>query len=322
MKTSGPHFAFMSNEQLDPEGRILSPFRLAGIITVVFAVSGPALAQEMAPAGTGVSVHKLAIDNGSTHTVKYYVKGGSPRLQAVVRRVEWVENELTIVEQLQMLKLDLVGNERRAAVVRMNQLTNPFFSPGFNPYSSGGYAGAGDESYLQQALADVLASEATPAAAMQMISLLEQLQTDLEAQLKALPPQEKKIAEGPVDALQTRLVALTRANRGSAPAQPVVPERRPQPSQPAPALRGTKVEVDWHGTWYAAQVLQVDGGSSLIHYAGYDASWDEWVPADRIRSAGAASVAPSVPTSPDFVALPEPAGQRYVRTPPPILRRR
>jgi len=301
---------------------VLSSFRSAGTVALLFAVSGPALAQEMAPAGTGVSVHKLAIDNGSTHTVKYYVKGGSPRLQALVRRVEWVENEMTLVEQLQGLKLDLVVNERRAAAVRTGLLSNPLFLPGSSSPYTGSYGGGNDESSLQQALSDVLASEATPAAAMQMISLLEQLQTDLEAQLKALPPQEKKIAEGPVDALETRLVALTRSNRVSPPAQPVGAERRPQPARPAPALGGANVQVEWQGTWYAAQVLRVNGGSSLIHYIGYDASWDEWVTADRIRSAGAAIAPSSLPTSPNLFAMQQPGSQRYVPKPPHMARRR
>src|SRR5205807_10331046 len=84
---------------------MLSPFRFAGILTVILAVCGPARAQEMAPKGSGVSIRKIAVDNGLAHTVKYYVTGGSPRLQALVRRVEWVENELSVVEQMQRLKL-------------------------------------------------------------------------------------------------------------------------------------------------------------------------------------------------------------------------
>ena len=42
---------------------MLSPFRFAGIITVIFAVCGPARAQELAPPGSDVSIHKLVIDN-------------------------------------------------------------------------------------------------------------------------------------------------------------------------------------------------------------------------------------------------------------------
>jgi hypothetical protein len=53
-----------------------SQFRLAVTVTAILAVCGPALAQELAPPGSEVSVHKLAIDSGFAHTVKYYVKGG------------------------------------------------------------------------------------------------------------------------------------------------------------------------------------------------------------------------------------------------------
>src|SRR5262249_8407399 len=113
--------------------RMLSPFRVAGIILVIFAVCGLARAQELAPPGSDVSVHEIVSENGYSHYVKYYVKGGSPRLQALVRRVEWTENELSVVEQLQLLKLETVVNERRVAAFRTAQLTNPFFPLEFSP---------------------------------------------------------------------------------------------------------------------------------------------------------------------------------------------
>src|SRR5580692_10832101 len=102
---------------------MLPSFRYAGIITAIFAVCGSATAQELAPANSGVSIQKLAVDNGGVQTVKYYVTGGSPRLQALVRRVEWAENELSVIEQLQGLKLDTVVKERSAAQFRTAQLT-------------------------------------------------------------------------------------------------------------------------------------------------------------------------------------------------------
>ena len=46
---------------------------------------------------------------------------------------------------------------------------------------------------------------------------------------------------------------------------------------------GTMVEVNWQGQWYAAQVLKLDRGEHLIHYVGYDGSWDEWVSSKRMR---------------------------------------
>ena len=202
-----------------------SPFRLAGIMTVLFAVCGLARAQEMAPAGSGVSINKMVVDSGSAHTVKYYVKGGSPRLQALVRRVEWVENELSVIEQLQRLKLDTVVNERRVAAVRTEQLTNPYSTPGFLPPPVATSGGGNGASTLQRALTGQLAYEATPEAALQMIGYLEQLQTDLDKELKALPPQEKKAAQGPIDALRPRVAALTRLDGPPPPPQPVVPGR-------------------------------------------------------------------------------------------------
>ncbi len=275
---------------------MLSPFRSAGVITAIFAVCGSARSQELAPPGTGVSIHKLTINTALSRTVKYTVKGGSPRLQALVRRVEWAENELSVVEQLQQLKLDTVIYERQAMTFRAAQLTPLYFPTGSNSYSRSAYYGGHSETSLQRGLGEQLAYEATPQVALNLIGFLEQVQTELEAQLKALPPQEKKEAEGPIAALRPRVAALSRADIASPPTQPVV-YRRAQGSsrvdqplgttRPGPASAGAKaaVEVEWHGTWYAAEILRVSGGSSLIHYKGYESSWDEWVPPERIRPA-------------------------------------
>src|SRR5258708_2248617 len=114
---------------------MLSRLRFAMIVTMIFALCGSATAQQIAPAGSGVTINKIAVNNGLAHTVKYFVTGGSPQLQAVVRRVEWAENELSVIEQLQLLKLDTVVNERSIAAFRTAQLTNPYGSPGFIPVS-------------------------------------------------------------------------------------------------------------------------------------------------------------------------------------------
>jgi RNA binding activity-knot of a chromodomain len=266
---------------------VLSQFRFAVILFVIVAVCGPARADEIAPAGSGVSIQKMVVQNGLAQTVKYFVTGGSPRLQALVRQIEWTENELNIVEQLQGLKMDTVVNERRVAAFNTNQLTNPYALPGFNPPPiPPGYGGA-PASPLQRALGRELAAEATPAWAMQMIGALEQEQTQLDAELKALPPQEQKAAREPMDALRPRLAALPQSDVALPVSQPVVPGPALQavPSAPALATAKAPVQVEWHGTWYPAQVLQVRGGLTQIHYTGYAASWDEWVPAGRIRTA-------------------------------------
>ena len=98
--------------------------------------------------------------------------------------------------------------KRQQTEFRTTQLANPFFPSGFSPLAIGvgdGYDGA---TPLQRALSGQLVYEATPQAAMQMIGFLERIQTDLDAELKALPPQEKKAAQGPIDALRPRLAAL------------------------------------------------------------------------------------------------------------------
>jgi hypothetical protein len=46
---------------------------------------------------------------------------------------------------------------------------------------------------------------------------------------------------------------------------------------------GANVEVSWKGKWYSARILEAKEGRHLVHYAGYDDSWDEWVPDNRIR---------------------------------------
>jgi hypothetical protein len=48
-------------------------------------------------------------------------------------------------------------------------------------------------------------------------------------------------------------------------------------------VAGSSVEVEWKGKWYPATVLKAERGVHLIHYTGYDDSWDEWVSPDRIR---------------------------------------
>jgi hypothetical protein len=46
---------------------------------------------------------------------------------------------------------------------------------------------------------------------------------------------------------------------------------------------GEKVEVDYFGPWYPAEVLKVNRGRYLIRYDGYGSNWDEWAPRERVR---------------------------------------
>jgi hypothetical protein len=272
---------------------------VALLVLSVLCVNVPAARADDPPPGSGVSIRKVTVYSGLTQSAKYIVTGGSPRLQALVRRLEWAENELGVVEQLQLLKLDTVASERRAAALRNYQPTSPYYFPA-------DVAGFG-ESTLQKSLQRQLAYEATPEAAQQLIGFLEQVQTDLNAELKALPPAEKKAAEGPVEALQQRVAALPQVAVPPATPQPVVFPKAPavRPSVPSVfpnvpvtspvalgpmgpiglpvAAAGAKVEVQWGGTWYPAEVMAVNGGSTRIHYTGWASSWDEWVPPARIR---------------------------------------
>ncbi len=47
---------------------------------------------------------------------------------------------------------------------------------------------------------------------------------------------------------------------------------------------GAAVQVEWKGKWWDATALEVTGERAMIHYDGFDASWDEWVGPDRIRA--------------------------------------
>ena len=47
---------------------------------------------------------------------------------------------------------------------------------------------------------------------------------------------------------------------------------------------GDKVKVEWKGAWYNSVVVAVKDAKYKIHYDGWDAKWDEWVAADRMRA--------------------------------------
>ena len=48
---------------------------------------------------------------------------------------------------------------------------------------------------------------------------------------------------------------------------------------------GQQVKVEWNGSWWDALVREVRDRVYLIHYVGFDSSWDEWVDETRIKLA-------------------------------------
>jgi hypothetical protein len=55
------------------------------------------------------------------------------------------------------------------------------------------------------------------------------------------------------------------------------------PASTAAYKAGDRVRVKWRGSLYVATVIAVVAPDKyLVHYEGYEAAWDETVPADRI----------------------------------------
>ena len=66
--------------------------------------------------------------------------------------------------------------------------------------------------------------------------------------------------------------------------RPLVPKQHPA---------GTRVEVEWQGSWYPAQVLTGRFGMHLVHYDEFEPVWDEWVSSTQIRLEQSKAVAGS-----------------------------
>src|SRR2546426_76170 len=58
------------------------------------------------------------------------------------------------------------------------------------------------------------------------------------------------------------------------------------PAQERAWKPGDRVEVQWKGDWYQAELIEVKGNQYKVHYDGYASSWDEWVDNSRIRAGG------------------------------------
>ena len=50
-----------------------------------------------------------------------------------------------------------------------------------------------------------------------------------------------------------------------------------------PYSAGEQVKVEWKGEWWDGVIREVAGKQYLIHYVGFESSWDEWVGPERIQ---------------------------------------
>ena len=49
-------------------------------------------------------------------------------------------------------------------------------------------------------------------------------------------------------------------------------------------MQGQQVKVEWKGSWWDGLIREVQGDNYLIHYVGFDSSWDEWVDDSRLQN--------------------------------------
>ena len=47
---------------------------------------------------------------------------------------------------------------------------------------------------------------------------------------------------------------------------------------------GQQVKIEWNGSWWDGQILEINGDQYLITYNEYSSDWDEWVDASRLKS--------------------------------------
>ena len=50
-----------------------------------------------------------------------------------------------------------------------------------------------------------------------------------------------------------------------------------------PYSKGMQIKVEWNEGWWDAIIRDISGESYLIHYIGFDSSWDEWVGTSRMK---------------------------------------
>jgi hypothetical protein len=201
-------------------------FRVGGFALALLATlqaAAPIRAEEDKgpPADPQPKIFRMTINVAGSQSVHYTVQNGTPRLQTVYRMLEWAENEMTIVEQMQQLKMEYVRNERQRE----------------ERNASGGFPGSGGavgdwESSLKIALSQELAGEATPEAAVQAIQLLQRAEADAANELKQLAPKDRQA----LDLTNKKMQEFVAANTPKKTAAPPAPPATPSPAERNPGL--------------------------------------------------------------------------------------
>ena len=56
------------------------------------------------------------------------------------------------------------------------------------------------------------------------------------------------------------------------------------PFEQSSFLAGQQVKVEWKESWWDGLIREVNSDQYLIHYVGFDSSWDEWVDSTRLKA--------------------------------------
>src|SRR5262249_31584424 len=123
--------------------------KATAFIATLLLVSAASAAEDKPAAPAAIpQIYKTTIMNGPVATVSYTVQNGSPHLQALAQSLQFTENELSVTNELQKLRLGMVVNEQTLDTVRTSQAL------GLGPISTPSYAaGCGSpESALKMAL--------------------------------------------------------------------------------------------------------------------------------------------------------------------------
>ena len=176
-----------------PSGLTGSTILLATLLSV-----GAACAQEVRPAGSPPHVHKLTVMNGSLPTVSYFVQRGSPHQQALYRSLQFTENELTLTEEVQRLRMAATARETAGSGQR------GWFRPGL------GYLGYGSDFYYP----------ATDSA-LQLINLRQEIQTELAKAKSPAALQDRKAPQGQAQAVEMAMSALLQGRAFAAANRPM-----------------------------------------------------------------------------------------------------